>query len=93
MQQRCLAGARGRDNQAAGAFAYRRHNVHDPGGVPIRHCFQKVTFGRVNAGQVVKFLQRGVLFQRLTINGLDLNQLRTALARRRGAAFNFEAGP
>jgi len=37
VEQRCLAGARRRDNQTALAHAERRHQIHDPRRVAIRH--------------------------------------------------------
>ena len=57
MQQRRFACARWRDNQTALAHAQRRHQVHDPRRVTIRHGLELDLFVRIDGGQFFKWTE------------------------------------
>jgi hypothetical protein len=92
VQQRGLAGARRRDNQAARAFADRRDEIDDPRGVAVGDGFEHVTLVRIDAGQVVELLETDPFLRRMAVDLKNLRQLRAALLGRHGAALDFEAG-
>ena len=64
MQQRCLACARWRDNQTALAHPQRRHQVHDPRRITIRHRLELDFFVRIDGGQFLKWAET-LIFRRL----------------------------
>ena len=80
MQQRCLAGARRRDNQTALPHSERRHQIHDSRRITIRHCLELDPFVRINRRQLLKW-REALIFRRLfTIDLQQLDQLRAATA-------------
>src|SRR5258706_6361166 len=92
MQQGGLAGARRGDDQAARAFTDRRDDVDDARRVSVGHGFEYEPLIWLNDGEVVELLERGKLFRRLAVDGLDLDKLWAALLWRCGAPFDLEAG-
>ena len=55
MQQRCLASARRCDNQTALPHSERRHQIHDPRRVALRHRLELDPFVRVDGSQLLKW--------------------------------------
>ena len=75
VQQRCFASARWCNNQTALAHAQRRHQVHDPRRVTIRHGLELDFFVRIDGGQFFKWADT-LIFRRLfAIDREKLHQL------------------
>src|SRR5205823_4237187 len=72
--------ARRRDNQTALAHSQRRHQVHDPRRVTVRHGFELDFFVRINRGQFLKWAETLILRRLFAVDGEKLHQLRSAAA-------------
>ena len=80
MQQRRLAGARRRDDQAALTHAERRHQIHDARGVTIGHRFEFDPLIRVDRRQLFE-RTKSLIFRRLFVVDLEQpRQLRATIA-------------
>src|SRR5438552_8573887 len=80
MEQRCLAGARRRDNQTTLTHPERRHQIHDPRRVTIRHGLELDPLVRVDRRQFLKWAETLVFRRLVAVNPEYLYQLRAAVA-------------
>src|SRR4030095_7917713 len=80
MKQGCLASARRRDNQTALPHSERRHQIHDPRRVTIRHCLKLDSFVRIDRRQFLEWRQALILRRLLAIDLQQLDQLRSPAA-------------
>jgi hypothetical protein len=78
MQQGGLAGARRGDNQTALPHSERRHQIHDPSRVTVRHRFELDSFVRIDRGQLFKRCQTLIFGRLFTVDLEQLHQLRAA---------------
>ena len=80
LEQRRLAGARRRDDQAALAFAERRHQIHDPRRVTIGHGLELDPLVRIDRGQLFEGPKVLILGRLVVVDLEQTGQLRAAIA-------------
>src|SRR5882724_2100494 len=79
VEQRRLAGARRRNNQTALAHAERRHQIHDPRRVAIRHRLELDLPVRIDRRQLFEWPQPLILRRLVAVDLVEPGQLRPAI--------------
>src|SRR5260370_25338199 len=79
MEQRCLAGSRRSDNQAALSHAKGRHQIHDARRIAIWHCFKLDALVWVDGGELFERHQALIFCWLFAIDFEQLGQLWTSV--------------
>jgi hypothetical protein len=82
-----LAGARRGDDEAALAFADRRHEVHDAGRVTVGNGLETETFGGADDGELLEEGEVAVIGGLVSVDGGEAEHLKAAIA---AADFAFD---